>query len=221
MYSVSGASDSVAVLRLTPLVTQPPPFGWFVVVAFVVLPTNAVPPVNLPEIVLVATESYVTASLSAVEVVPLFHLTDTLAVPGCVYVRRSEHFTFAVSVTTKLSSPLVIPGVPVQLESVPFAESVWVAVTVGEIGGDNVSVPANFVQVNTAAAPGDDVVVSSGAFVVEELLGEELLEHAGSNAAIAINIVVTTRCLRTRTTSVPVRNGRHTLHREQLRFVAT
>src|SRR4029078_12271423 len=102
------------------------------------------------------------------------------AVPGCVYVRRSEHFTFAVSVTTKLSSPLVIPGVPVQPESVPFAESVWVAVTVGEIGGDKVSVPANFVQVNTAAAPGAEVVVSSGAFVVGELLGEELLGDTGS-----------------------------------------
>jgi hypothetical protein len=113
-----------------------------------------------------------------------------------------------VSVTTKLSSPLVIPGVPVQPESVPFAESVWVAVTVGEIGGDKVSVPANFVQVNTAAAPGAEVVVSSGAFVVEELLGEELLEHAGSNAAIAINIAVTTRCLRTRATSVPANMGR-------------
>lgn len=204
-----GASDSVAVVRLTPLVTQPPPFGRFVVVALVVLPTNAVPLVNLPEIVLDATESYVTASCVPVDVFPLFHLTDTLAVPGCVYVRRSAHFSFAVSFTTNVSAPLVIPGVPVQSESVPFAERVWDTLTVGEIGGDSVSVPASFVHVNAVAVPGDDVVDTAGAVVSAELSDGELLEHAGRNAAIAINVaVVTARFLRTRTTSVPARMGR-------------
>jgi hypothetical protein len=71
--------------------------------------------------VLVATDSYVTASFEPVEVFPLFHLTDALAVPGCVYVRISAQFSFAVSFSTKVSAPLVIPGVPVQPVSVPFA----------------------------------------------------------------------------------------------------
>jgi hypothetical protein len=71
-----------------------------------------------------------------------------------------------------------------------------------------VSVPSSFLQVKTVAAPGVEVVdPGSVDEVVEELLGE-LLEHAGSNAAIAINTAVeTTRCLRTRTTSVPVKMG--------------
>jgi hypothetical protein len=56
---------------------------------------------------------------------------------------------------------------------------------------------------------GADVVDSAGAFVVAEPLDDELLEHAGRSAAIAMSIaVVTTRCLRTRTTSVPARIGR-------------
>jgi hypothetical protein len=65
-------------------------------------------------------------------------------------------------------------------------------------------------HVKSAGALGVEVVDPAGSVdvVVEELAGLELLEHAGNNAAIAINIaVVTTRCLRTRTTSVPVRMG--------------
>jgi hypothetical protein len=207
---VPDESESVAVSRLTPFVTQPPPFGLFVVVALDVLPTNAVPPVNLPAIVLVATDSYVTARFEPVDVFPLFHLTDALAVPGCAYVRIPAQFSFVVSFSTKVRAPLVIPGVPVQPESVPLAVSVWATLTVGEIGGESVNVPANFVHVNTAAPPAGNVVVdTAGAVVVvPELLDEELLEHAARNAVVAINIaVVTTRCLRTCRTSVPAKMG--------------
>jgi hypothetical protein len=194
VYSVPGVSESVAVVRL--FVTQPPPFGVFTVDAVDVLPTNAVPLVNLPEIVLDVTEAYVTASFAPIDVFPLSHLTDTLAVPGSVYVRSSAQFNFVVSFSTKVRTPLAIPGVPVQPERVPFAVSVWATLTVSDTGGDNVSVPANFVHVNSVA-PGVDVaadeadVVDPAGAVVAGLL-EELLEHAGANAVIAINIAVVT-----------------------------
>jgi hypothetical protein len=215
VYFVPGASDSVAVLRFTPCVMQPPPFGLFTVVEVEVLPTNAVPLVNLPEIVLVVTEEYVTASFAPVDVVPLFHLTDRLAVPGFVYARTCAQFSFAGSLSRKVSSPLVIPDVPVQSESVPFAVRVWATLTVADTGGDNVSVPANFVHVNTVDPPAGDVVADeadvvdpAGAVGGAELLDEELLEHAGRNAAIAITVAaVTTRRLRTRVTSVSAKMG--------------
>jgi hypothetical protein len=124
VYSVLRASDTVAVFRLTPFVTQPPPIGLLTVVAVDVLPTNTVPLVNLPEIVLVVTAWYVTARFAPVDVFPLLHVTDAFAVPGCVYVTISAQFSFALTFATKVSFPLVIPGVPVQSESVPFAESV-------------------------------------------------------------------------------------------------
>jgi hypothetical protein len=216
VYFVPGASDRVAVLRLTPWVMQPPPFGLFTVVEVDVLPTNAVPLVNLPEIVLVVTEEYVTASFAPVDVFPLFHLTDALAVPGVVYARTCAQFSFAGSLSRKVRTPLVIPGVPVQPESVPFAARVWATLTVADTGGVSVSVPANFVHVNTVDPPAGavvadeaDVVDSAGAVVVVEFLDEELLEHAGKSAAIAITAaVVTTRCLRTRVASEPAKMGR-------------
>ena len=211
MYVVPAWSDSVAVFRLTPSVTQPPSSGLFTVVDVDVFPMNVLPPVNLPVIVVDVTESYVTARLGPVDVVPLFHLTATLAVPGSLYATISAEFSFAVPFATKVSSPLVIPGVPVQPDSVPLADSVWATLTVGDTGGVTVSVPANAVHVNAAAAAG--VVVLDGAVVVDaagsELFDEELLPHAGRNAVIAINaMAVTTRCLRTRVSSIPAERGR-------------
>ena len=76
-----GASVTAAVLKLTPWLTQPPPFGLFTVIDVDVLPTNTSPLVNLPEILVDVTDAYVSAS-SPVDVFPLFHVTDTLAVPG-------------------------------------------------------------------------------------------------------------------------------------------
>ncbi len=199
-------------LRLTPCVRQPPPSGLFTVVELVVLPTNTVPLVNLPEIVLDVTDAYVTASFAPVDVCPLFHLTDPLAVPGFEYAMSCPQFSLSVSLASTVSNPLVIPGVPVQPESVPFAMRVWATLTVGDTGGDNVRVPASDVQVSTVAEPPGDVVADE-ADVVDpagaELLDEELLEHAGKSAAIAITAaVVTTRCLRTRVASEPAKMGR-------------
>ena len=199
-------------LRLTPCVRQPPPSGLFTVVELVVLPTNTVPLVNLPEIVLDVTDAYVTASVTPVDVCPLFHLTDPLAVPGFEYAMSCPQFSLSASLASTVRTPLVIPAVPMQPESVPFAMRVWATLTVGDTGGDNVSVPASDVHVNTVAAlPGDvvgdeaDVADAAGA----ELLDEELLEHAGRNAAIAMTAaVVTNKCRRTRVTSEPPKMGR-------------
>ena len=199
-------------LRLTPCVRQPPPSGLFTVVELVVLPTNTVPLVNLPEIVLDVTDAYVTASFAPVDVLPLFHLTDPLAVPGFEYAMSCPQFNLSVSLASTVRTPLVIPGVPEQPESVPFAVRVWATLTVGDTGGDNVSVPTSDVHVNTVAAPpGDDV--GDEADVVDpagaELLDEELLEHAGRNTAIAITVAVVTKgCRRTRVTSEPAKMGR-------------
>jgi hypothetical protein len=202
-----------------PSVRQPPPFGLFTVVELVVLPTNTVPLVNLPEIELEVTVAYVTASFAPVDVCPLFHLTDPLAVPGFEYEMSCPQFSLSVSLASTVRTPLVIPGVPVQPESVPFAVRVWATLTVGDTGGDNVSVPVSDVHVNAVAAPsgnvvGDeaDVVDAAGA----ELLDEELLEHAGRKAAIAITAaVVTTRRRRTRVTSEPGEDWPRTLHRDR------
>jgi hypothetical protein len=218
VYFVSGASDRVAVLRLTPAVRQPPPSGLFTVVEVVVLPTNAVPLVNLPEIVLDVTDAYVRARLAPVDVLPLFHLTDTFAVPGFEYEMTCAQLSLSVAPASTVKPPLVIPGVPVQPESVPFAVRVWTTLTVGDTGGDNVSVPASAVHVNTVAAPAGDVVADE-ADVVDpagaELFDEELLEHAGRNAVIAINVAVaTTRSLRTHIPPT-CEHGRRTLRRDR------
>ena len=211
-----GASEIVAVLKLTPALVQPPPSGALLVFEVDVLPTNAVPPVSLPEIVLTCTDAYVKASLSPTDVVPSFHFTETFAVLGFVYEMSCEQFSASVFSALNVNSPLVIPGVPVQPESVPVAVSVWGSLTVGDTGGDNVSFPANAVHVNPVDPPDGavvlvvavvsddaDVVVSGGADFLE------LLEHAGRIATIAINVrVVTTRFLRTRVTSVPAKMGR-------------
>jgi hypothetical protein len=204
---VPGASDRVAVLRLAPPVRQPPPSGLFAVVEVVVLPTNAVPLVNLPEIVLDVTDAYVRASFVPVDVLPLFHLTDTFAVPGFEYETTCAQLSLSVAPAARVKLPLVIPGVPVQPEIVPFAVRVWATLTVGDTGGDNVSVPASAVHVNAVVAPAGDVVADDSDVVDAagaELLGEELLEHAGRTAVIAINTAtVTTRSLRTRVTPAP------------------
>jgi hypothetical protein len=211
---VPGASDTAAVLRLTPWLTQPPPFGLFTVIDVDVLPTNTSPLVNLPEILVDVTDAYVSANCAPVDVFPLFHLTDTLAVPGFVYAMTCAQFSFSDSSARKVKSPPVIPGVPVQPERVPSAASVWATLTVGDTGGVSVSVPAKVVHVNTVAAVVDEVDVADGADVVDaagaELLDEALLEHAGRNAEIAINVaVVKTRRLRTRVTSVPAKLVAH------------
>ncbi|MDP9335846.1 MAG: hypothetical protein M3Q30_21415 [Actinomycetota bacterium] len=207
-----GASDTAAVLRLTPWLTQPPPFGLFTVIDVDVLPTKTVPLVNLPEILVDVTDAYVSAS-APIDVFPLFHVTDTFAVPGFVYAITCAQFSFSDSSARKVKSPPVMSGVPVQPESVPFAVSVWATLTVGDTGGVNVSVPAKVVHVNTALAVADEAVVGDEADVVDptggELLDEALLEHAGRNA-IAINVaVVKTRRLRTRVTSVAAKLVAH------------
>ena len=79
---VLGASARVAALRLAPAVVQPPPSGVFTVAAVDVLPTNTSPPVTWPEIVVFVTDSNPTTNSAPVDVFPLFHLTDTLAVLG-------------------------------------------------------------------------------------------------------------------------------------------
>jgi hypothetical protein len=208
VYFVSGARDSVAVLRLAPPVRQPPPSGLFAVVEVVVLPTNAVPPVNLPVIVVDATVAYVRASFDPDDVLPLFHFTDTLAVAGFEYATTCAQLSLSVAPADKVKTPLVIPGVPVQPEIVPRAVRVWVTLTVGDTGGDNVSVPASAVHVNDVGVAAGDVVTDEEADVVDaegaELLDEELLEHAGRTAVTATNAAtVTTRRVRTRVTPVP------------------
>jgi hypothetical protein len=208
VYFVSGARDRVAVLRLAPPLRQPPPSGLFVVVEVVVLPTNAVPPVNLPVIVVDATVAYVRARFDPVDVVPLFHFTDTVAVPGFEYVTTCAQLSLSVAPADKVNSPLVIPGVPVQPEIVPFAVRVWATLTVGETGGDNVRVPASAVHANAVPVPAG-AVVTDDADVVDvvdvdgaELL-EELPEHAGRTAVTTTNApTVTTRRVCTRVTPV-------------------
>ena len=197
-------------LRLTPPVRQPPPTGLFAVVEVVVLPTNAVPPVNLPEIVVAATVAYVRASPDPVDVLPLFHLTDTLAVPGFEYVMTCAQLSLSVAPPDTVKSPLVIPGVPVQPEIVPLAVRVWATLAVGDTGGVNVSVPASPVHVNAVAAPAGDVVTDEAEVVDAEgaELFEELLEHAGRTTTITINAATeTTRRVRTCVTPVPATMG--------------
>jgi hypothetical protein len=193
--------------------TQPPPFGLFTVIDVDVLPTNTSPLVSLPEILVDVTDAYVSAS-APVDVFPLFHVIDTLAVPGFAYAITCAQFSFSDSSARKVKSPPVMPGVPVQPESVPLAVSVWATLTVGDTGGVSVNVPAKDVHVNAALAVGDEDGVGDEADVVDpavgELLDEPLLEHAGRNAEIAINAaIVKTRRLRTRVTSVPAKLVAH------------
>jgi len=210
---VPGASVTAAVLKLTPWLTQPPPFGLFTVIDVDVLPTNTSPLVNLPEILVDVTDAYVSAS-SPVDVFPLFHVTDTLAGPGFEYAIACAQFSFSDSWARKVKSPPVMQGVPVQPESVPFAGSVCATLTVGDTGGVNVSVPAKDVHVNAAVAVGAEEGVGDEDGEVDavdgELLDEPLLEHAGRNTEIAINAaIVNTRRLRTRVTSVPAKLVAH------------
>jgi hypothetical protein len=193
------------VLRLTPCAVQPLPSGVFAVAVVAVLPTNTSPPVKLPEIVVFVTCSNATVKLSPVDVFPLSHLMDTVAVVGFVYAMSPAQFSLSAGLALKVRSPLVMPGVPVQPVSLPVAVSVWVSLVVGDSGGVTVSVPVKPVQVNEPVAGVDDE--DDGADVVDPdpalLLDED--PHADRTTMTAINVpVVTTRCLRMRVTSVLV-----------------
>ena len=199
------ASARDAVLRLTPCAVQPLPSGVFCVAVVAVLPTNTSPPVKSPEIVVFVTCSNATVKLSPVDVFPLSHLMVTVEVVGFVYAMSSEQFSLSAGLAVKVRSPLVIPAVPVQPESLPVALSVWVSLVVGDSGGVTVSVPVNVVQVSEPPAGVDD---DDGADVVDPdpaLLFLDEDPHADRTTMTAINVpVVTTRCLRMRVTSVLV-----------------
>src|SRR5207245_4547818 len=96
---------------------------------------------------------------------PLSHLMDTVAVVGFVYAMSPAQFSLSAGLAVKVRSPLVIPAVPVQPESLPVALSVWVSLVVGDNGGVTVSVPVNVVQVSEPPAGVDDE--DDGADVVD------------------------------------------------------
>lgn len=174
----------------------------FTVPAVAVLPTNMLPAVTLPEIKNFVTSWKVTRNPDPVDVVPLFHVTDRTALLGFEYAMSCAQFSLSVILTSRVRSPLVISGVPVQPESLPATLILWASLTVGDTGGDKFRLAVKVVQVNTLAEAGDDVVDPEGA----ELLDED--PHADSNTMTAISVPVeTTRCLRMRVSSVLVKKG--------------
>src|SRR5207248_1320252 len=84
-------------------------------------------------------------------------------------------FSLSASLAESVRSPLVIPGVPVQPESVPVTLMSCASLTVGATGGDNVSFPVKVVQANALFnVPGDEADVldpAPAALLAEALRG--------------------------------------------------
>jgi hypothetical protein len=148
-----------------------------------------VPASNRPEIRKFATVAKLTTNSDPVDVDPLFHLMERLEdLFGFVYAISCAQFSLSVSEARSVRSPLVIPGAPVQPDSVAVTLMLCDSLTVGDTGGVSVSFPARVVHVNVFPEAGDDV----GVDVVED---EDFLDedpHADNNTMTAINAPVET-----------------------------